>query len=100
MTYEPDFHPEASEEVVGIKRWYLERSTEAASRFDEDLNTAVARILEDPLRWRERSRGIRHYVMHRFPFYLAYRVVGAVVQVVAVAHGRRKPGYWRSRIGI
>jgi len=61
-----------------------------------ELDLAVARIVEAPLRWPVRS-GTRRYVMRRFPFVVVYRVVGSTVEVVAVAHGRRKPGYWKSR---
>ncbi len=28
---------------------------------------------------------------------VVYRLVGATIQVIAVAHGRRKPGYWKTR---
>lgn len=28
---------------------------------------------------------------------LIYRIDGAVVSVAAVAHGKRRPGYWQSR---
>jgi hypothetical protein len=32
-----------------------------------------------------------------FPFSLVYRVRHAEIEIVAVAHHRRRPGYWRSR---
>jgi hypothetical protein len=40
---------------------------------------------------------VRQYVFPRFPFSLVYRMRGDDVEVLAVAHGRRRPGYWRSR---
>jgi toxin ParE1/3/4 len=33
-----------------------------------------------------------------YPFSLVYRVRDSEIQVIAVAHGRRHPGYWRSRL--
>jgi len=33
-------------------------------------------------------------VLRRFPFGVVYRVLAGEIQVVAVAHHRRKPGYW------
>jgi hypothetical protein len=33
-----------------------------------------------------------------FPFALAYRVVGDVVRVEALAHTHRRPGYWLPRV--
>ena len=34
----------------------------------------------------------------RYPFTLVYLLRGDGIEVVAVAHGRRRPGYWRSRL--
>lgn len=36
--------------------------------------------------------------MRRFPFSIVYYVVDDVVRVVAVAHAKLKPGYWRLRV--
>ena len=33
-----------------------------------------------------------------FPFYVAYVVEGELVWVLAIAHGYRRPGYWRKRV--
>jgi hypothetical protein len=36
--------------------------------------------------------------MRRFPFSIVYYTVDDIVRVVAVAHGKRRPGYWRRRL--
>jgi hypothetical protein len=40
----------------------------------------------------------RHFVLRRFPFSVTYAVVGQLIYVLAVAHGSRGPGYWKSRL--
>jgi hypothetical protein len=35
--------------------------------------------------------------MRRFPYLVVYREVSTGLQVIAVAHGRRRPGYWKNR---
>jgi toxin ParE1/3/4 len=35
--------------------------------------------------------------LHRFPFTLIYAPSSHVLYVLAVAHDRRRPGYWLSR---
>jgi len=40
----------------------------------------------------------RRYVFPRFPFSLIYPRRNDEVEVIAVAHGKRRPGYWRSRM--
>jgi plasmid stabilization system protein ParE len=91
-----EVHPEAIAEAREARLWYAERSADAADAFMVELDLALDRIVEAPMRWPVRS-GARRYVMRRFPFVVVYRIVGSTVEVVAVAHGRRKPGYWKSR---
>ncbi|GAB1724050.1 MAG: hypothetical protein GDA65_05140 [Nitrospira sp. CR1.1] len=50
-----------------------------------------------PERWTLFVHGTRRYLFRRFPFQLVYRVVKDSVQVVAIAHGRRRPRYWKLR---
>jgi hypothetical protein len=38
------------------------------------------------------------YVMKRFPFVVVYRVTTDRIEIIAVAHGSRKPGYWKKRL--
>jgi hypothetical protein len=42
-------------------------------------------------------RGTRRLLLQRFPFSIIYRVESTWVLVVAIAHQRRRPGYWRRR---
>ncbi len=44
-------------------------------------------------------RRVRKWALRRYPFCLFYVVVDAGVVILAVAHVRRRPGYWRSRLG-
>jgi toxin ParE1/3/4 len=43
------------------------------------------------------SRRLRRILVHRFPYGLLYRIEGERIFVVAVAHVRRRPRYWRHR---
>jgi len=42
---------------------------------------------------------VRRFLLTGFPFALAYVVDGDSVTVLAVAHLRRRPGYWLGRTG-
>jgi toxin ParE1/3/4 len=37
-------------------------------------------------------------LIKRFPYQLIYRVEADTITVYAVAHLKRKPGYWRDRL--
>ena len=91
------FHPAAAEEAEAAFRWYGQRSSTAAYGFREELQRAVDAVAQAPGRWPRYSTGARRYIFPRFPFSLVYRLRDGDVEVVAVAHGRRRPGYWRSR---
>ncbi|WP_417738002.1 type II toxin-antitoxin system RelE/ParE family toxin [Rosistilla oblonga] len=36
--------------------------------------------------------------MKRFPYVIVYRVATDRIEILAVAHGRRKPGFWKERL--
>ncbi len=92
-----EFHPDAVAEARAAFQWYRARNERAAELFLTELDLAVERIAENPERWPRYLQGTRRFVLRRFPFGVVYRQIGDSIQVVAVAHGRRKPGYWRKR---
>ncbi len=92
-----DFHTEAAVEVETARQWYAERNPAAAASFLAELDLAVERIREAPQRWPRYAKGARRFILPRFPFSVIYRVKGELIEVVAVAHHRRRPGYWKSR---
>lgn len=91
------FHKKAAAEVETARRWYAERNPLAASAFAAELDLAVERVRAGPERWPRHGKRARRYILPRFPFSLVYRMKGDLIEVVAVAHHRRKPGYWQSR---
>jgi plasmid stabilization system protein ParE len=94
-----DFHPAASDEVESVHRWYGERSPNAAVRFREELDAAIAHIQADPERGAAYLHGTRFYLMRRFPYLVVYhRPNEELIEVVAVAHGRRRERYWKARM--
>ena len=92
-----DVHPEAVAEARAAAQWYRERSASAADAFLAELDRAVERIAENPGTYPHHVRGTRRYLLQRFPFYLVYREVSGKLEIIAIAHGRRKPGYWKTR---
>ena len=92
-----EFHPSAVDEAEGALEWYAARSPAAAKAYLHELDHALSQIAEAPHRWPRYSQDVRRYQFRRFPFTLFYRATQDSVQVLAVAHQRRKPGYWRHR---
>ena len=76
--------------------WYVARNERAAERFQQALEECIDAIAQAPQSSPEIDPGIRRrLVSRRFPYAVVYRIVGDEVQVVAVMHQHRRPGYWR-----
>ena len=73
--------------------WYLEWSADASAALSDALDS----ISGAPLRWPMYLYGTRRFVLHRFPFSIIYLDDPDVLSIVAVAHNKRKPGYWKQR---
>lgn len=92
------FHPAARADLKEGKAFYRSRSPLAAVAFANEIETALSRIAESPLRYPLAEHGTREFVMPwRFPYTIVYRVEHDFVVVVAIAHQSREPGYWRDR---
>ena len=92
-----EFHPLAADEAQAAERWYRERNETASGRFQRELDRAIERISERPEAGSPYLSNTRRILLRRYPFFVVYRVRGDNVQIVAVAHARRRPGYWRAR---
>jgi plasmid stabilization system protein ParE len=93
-----EFLDEAIEEAEAAARWYAKRSPTAAAAFADEIDTAIAEIIRLPLAWPAYTHNTRRFLLRRFPYSVVYRVSESTTLVVAVAHGHRRPGYWRDRL--
>jgi toxin ParE1/3/4 len=94
-----DLHDEASAEYDAAFDWYLQRSPDAALNFDTEVERALTQIIDAPQRWAVGPHSTRTFLLRKFPFTLIYRErPSGVIQIVAVAHTSRKPGYWKHRL--
>ena len=91
------FHPEAVAEAQAAREWYEARSDTAGEKFAIELRAALERVQATPERWPRYLHGTRRYLLHRFPYLVVYEIASEAVYIVAISHGRRKPGYWKQR---
>jgi plasmid stabilization system protein ParE len=85
-------------EVEAADDWYRERSADASVAFLLEVTGAFETISQAPHRWPKYLHGTRRYLLHHFPFSIIYLDDPDGVTFVAVAHNKRRPGYWRERI--
>jgi plasmid stabilization system protein ParE len=91
-------HPEAWLEIEGAEQWYQRQSPDSAAEFVSEVFDAILEIRATPHRWPAHLYGTRRYMLDRFPFSIIYLDTPELVNIVAVAHSKRKPGYWRRRL--
>jgi plasmid stabilization system protein ParE len=89
--------PEAVDEARVALEWYQARSHTAAEAFLAELDRGIENVRAAPEAYPPYLHGTRCYLFHRFPYLLVYRIVPSALQVIAVAHSRRRPGYWKAR---
>jgi plasmid stabilization system protein ParE len=92
-----EFHPEAQAEYLAALSWYRERSPMAALRFEAEFTRSVEKIQKSPERWASYGGDSRRFLLHQFPFGIVYHSSSRRIFILAVAHGHRQPGYWKSR---
>jgi len=95
--YQVRFHPKAIEEAENSIDWYSQRSLIAASGFIKELSHAIDMISEAPFRCPIFNSSSHRYVLPRYPFSVIYRVKKEVIEVLAIAHHKKRPGYWTGR---
>jgi plasmid stabilization system protein ParE len=94
-----DLHTEAATEYDATFDWYLRRSPDAALNFDSEVERAIGEIAQAPQRWARGPHRTRRFLLRNFPFLVIYRERSAGhIQIIAIAHTSRKPGYWKERM--
>lgn len=91
--------PAAESDIANAFAWYKERNRLAADAFRDEVFDTVERIGRAPLSHAADDEGNRRRVVRHFPFSIIYEVRANVVTILAVAHHRRYPGYWRGSAG-
>jgi len=89
--------PDAEAEIAAAFSWYIERNPQAAEAFRAEVLEIVDSLSDAPTKWKLGEDGARRRVLRHFPYTVFFDVEGEAVFVLAVAHQRRAPGYWRSR---
>ena len=91
------FHPAAATELRAAARYYETRVANLGANFIAEVERASALITQYPSLGSRCDALHRRLSLRRFPFALIYRTDATRVTIVAVAHTKRRPGYWHDR---
>jgi toxin ParE1/3/4 len=97
-------HPGAAADLTAAGDWYELQVPGLAADLTDEVDRALDAIAERPSTWplwpgADPALGVRRFLLPRFPFAIGYVVEDDTVTVLAIAHLRRRPGYWLRRAG-
>jgi toxin ParE1/3/4 len=94
----PEIHPAAQVELAAA----ADAGEQIATGLAEELLAETQRILgilcEFPGLGTRLDKQYRRFPLSKFPYAVVFRVSGERLQVVAFAHRRMRPTYWRRRV--
>jgi plasmid stabilization system protein ParE len=91
--------PEAEAELSAAALWYESKRAGLGAEFVAAIDVALEIIGDRPLSfpvWRP-EMPFRRHVVGRFPFVVFFTMTTEGLEVFAVAHAKRRPGYWLER---
>lgn len=92
------FHALAERELFdAVERCDRERPG-TGKLLKEEVEGTVRRISAAPRQGSPYLYGTRRFILRRFPYSNVYVTLDPRGHVIAIAHFRRKPGYWRRRL--
>ena len=94
---------DAADELAAACAWYEERMTGLGESLAVAVDTRLVRIEQPPGRSPPAPGiparlGVRRALLLGFPFAVFFIELETEIRVVAIAHLRRRPGYWRKRL--
>jgi plasmid stabilization system protein ParE len=95
-----EFLPEAEEEFREAARYYEGEAPGVGLAFIVEVHRVVSAILSHPRAAKIVRGGIRKKQLSHFPYSLLYLLETDLVLIVAVAHHKRRPTYWRNRLRV
>jgi toxin ParE1/3/4 len=94
------FRAVAARELADSVRYYDELYPGRGQRFAQAVEGTLALIVEFPMAFTVLyDPDIRSAKVARFPYRIVFLIIDSNIEVVAIAHAKRRPQYWRGRAG-
>jgi len=93
------FHPDADEEYARAVEYYAAITPKLASRFYDEIERLIREVRRQPERFLRFSPPAQRAMARKFPYSVVYLDQPDRIWIVAIMHAKRRPGYWRARLG-
>ena len=93
------YHPAAAAEHLDQVHHYATLNQTLGAGYVGEFQAALAYISEGAQRFPVVvAPQVRRHFLSRFPIAIYFRVIDDQIQIISVAHKRRRPIYWASRL--
>ena len=104
MTRRARIEPEAAAELEEAALWYENHRGDLGSDFLDSVDRVLRRLERWPhagvaIPGLPAELGVRRVPVDRYPYHLIYLLAADAIRILAIAHDRRMPRYWQSRLG-
>jgi toxin ParE1/3/4 len=91
-------HPQAKTELDETIAYYESKVAGLGLDFHASVERAIQKIQRNPRTWPPHTDArFRKYLLERFPYSVFYMERPEAIWIVAIAHAKRRPDYWRRR---
>ena len=91
------FHSEAEDELAESAVFYESRVRGLGKTFSSEVQRTINLVRNYPELGSSLGSKARRVLVRRFPYNVIYRHESGQIFILAVAHQRRRPGYWKER---
>jgi len=96
VKYELLIRGPAKRDIRRAAKWYESQRQGLGREFVVEVDTALARIENNPEHYEIVHREIRHIILRRFPYGVFYRIQPNKISVFAVIHLKRDSIPWKA----
>lgn len=91
-------HTEAIREFDSAIAYYEDQKIGLGLDLLSQVEETLGKIQQNPnLGTQHTIAGVRRYVIQGFPYLIFYVELEEFIWVIAIAHGKRRPNYWKKR---
>ena len=100
MMYKVRFLEEAEGDIDNARDWYESQLESLGDSFYDHIRNGISQIAKTPFLYREIHKGIRRYIVHKFPFGIYYLAdkKSDVISIIGIIHFKQSSRAWKKRI--
>ena len=89
----------ASRELIDAAKYYERQQTGLGRRFRSAIQQCIRQICQNPMAGAPYEEETRRWLSPQVPYAIVYLFEQEAIRILAIAHTRQEPLYWKGRRG-